>query len=172
MTKVVIISLSVFTIGYIMTMSGRGGGNFYVPLLAIAGLGMHQAATMGQFILMIAALTGMLVFNKKKMVDWKFALVIEERKQIYLNHFERQKSSGLCVKSYCKENGISECSFYSWRKRLGQDQNISSCTPVKQEESKRIHFTPVSLFPIEATGAIPVGFLRKDVAIGMLAPLD
>jgi uncharacterized protein len=77
MTNIIIISLSVFAIGLIMTMSGRGGGNFYVPLLVIAGLGMHQAATMGQFILMTAALTGMLVFNKKKMVDWKLALVID-----------------------------------------------------------------------------------------------
>jgi uncharacterized membrane protein YfcA len=77
MTEIIIISLSIFAIGLIMTMSGRGGGNFYVPLLVIVGLGMHQAAAMGQFILMIAALTGMLIFNKKKMVDWKLALVID-----------------------------------------------------------------------------------------------
>jgi uncharacterized membrane protein YfcA len=38
---------------------------------------MHQAAAMGQYILMIAALTGMLVFHKRKMVDWKLALVID-----------------------------------------------------------------------------------------------
>ncbi len=73
----VVVALLVFVIGLIMTMSGRGGGNFYVPLLVLSGLGMHQAATMGQFILMIAALSGMLVFNKKKMVDWKLALVID-----------------------------------------------------------------------------------------------
>lgn len=77
MLKIVIISVSVFVIGLVMTMSGRGGGNFYVPLLVIGGLGMYQAAAMGQFILMIAALTGMLVLNKKKMVDWKLALVID-----------------------------------------------------------------------------------------------
>lgn len=77
MTQIIIISLLVFAIGLIMTMSGRGGGNFYVPLLVIAGLGMHQAATMGQYILMIAALTGMLIFNKRKLVDWKLALVID-----------------------------------------------------------------------------------------------
>ncbi|WP_321991330.1 sulfite exporter TauE/SafE family protein [Marispirochaeta aestuarii] len=77
MTQTLLISLSVFIIGLIMTMSGRGGGNFYVPLLVLAGLGMHQAATMGQFILMIAALTGMVVFNRKKMVDWKLALLID-----------------------------------------------------------------------------------------------
>lgn len=77
MLRIIIISLSVFIIGLIMTMSGRGGGNFYVPLLVIAGLGMHQAAAMGQFILMTAALTGMLVFSKKRMIDWKLALVID-----------------------------------------------------------------------------------------------
>ncbi len=77
MSNIIIISLAVFVIGLIMTMSGRGGGNFYVPLLVIAGLGMHQAAAMGQFILLIAALTGMLVFQKRKMVDWKLALVID-----------------------------------------------------------------------------------------------
>ena len=75
---------------------------------------------------------------------------IEERKQFYLNHFEKQKSSGLCVKAYCKENGISDCSFYSWRKRLSQDQNHSSFTPVKQDQSSGIHFTPVSLSPIQS----------------------
>jgi uncharacterized protein len=75
--KIIIISLAVFSIGLLMTMSGRGGGNFYVPILVIAGLGMHQAATMGQFILMIAALTGMLMFNKSKLIDWKLALIID-----------------------------------------------------------------------------------------------
>ncbi len=77
MSHILLVSAALFVIGLIMTMSGRGGGNFYVPLLIIAGLGMHQAAAMGQFILLIAALTGMLVFNKKKMVDWKLALVID-----------------------------------------------------------------------------------------------
>ena len=51
---------------------------------------------------------------------------IKERKQFYLNHFEKQKSSGLGVKTYCKENGISDSSFYSWRKRLSKDHNLSS----------------------------------------------
>lgn len=77
MIQIIIISVLVFAIGLVMTMSGRGGGNFYVPLLVIAGLKMYQAATMGQYILMIAAVTGMLVFHKKKMVDWKLALVID-----------------------------------------------------------------------------------------------
>jgi hypothetical protein len=29
-----------------------------------------------------------------------------------------QERSGMCVKEFCKEQGLTECSFYAWRKRL------------------------------------------------------
>jgi transposase-like protein len=29
-----------------------------------------------------------------------------------------QRSSGLAVAAYCRKRGISECSFYKWRRRL------------------------------------------------------
>jgi hypothetical protein len=58
-------------------MTGRGGGNFYVLVLIAAGQVMHEAATSAQFILMLTALAGMLVFQKSKTVDWKLALVID-----------------------------------------------------------------------------------------------
>ena len=29
-----------------------------------------------------------------------------------------QERSGLSVKQFCKERGLTECSFYAWRKRL------------------------------------------------------
>jgi len=77
MIEILINSGAVFGIGLIMTMSGRGGGNFYVPALLIAGLGMHQAAAMGQFILICASLAGMIMFSRSKLVDWKLALIID-----------------------------------------------------------------------------------------------
>ena len=67
----------VLALAAVMTMTGRGGGNFYVPLLVAAGQPMHNAAASGQFILMSAAFTGMLLFHKHKKVDWKLALVID-----------------------------------------------------------------------------------------------
>lgn len=67
----------IFAIAVLMTMTGRGGGNFYVLILAVSGLGMHQAATTGQFILMITSLAGIVIFQKSKMIDWKLALVID-----------------------------------------------------------------------------------------------
>ena len=29
-----------------------------------------------------------------------------------------QQRSGMCVKQFCRERGLTECSFYAWRKRL------------------------------------------------------
>jgi len=73
----VLISIIIFAIAVLMTMTGRGGGNFYVLVLVVAGQAMHQAATSAQFILMLTAFSGMLIFQKNKLVDWKLALVID-----------------------------------------------------------------------------------------------
>jgi len=69
--------LLVFGIGVVTAMVGRGGGNFYVPSLILAGSSMHQAATTGQLILVCTALTALLVYGAKGVVDWKLALVID-----------------------------------------------------------------------------------------------
>ena len=75
--SLVLTGIIVFAIAVIMTMTGRGGGNFYVLVLVLAGQAMHQAATSAQFILMLTAFAGMLIFQKNKTVDWKLALVID-----------------------------------------------------------------------------------------------
>jgi len=61
----------------IMTMTGRGGGNFYVPILVLCGLPMLQAATTSQSILLVTSLAATLFFAKKGYVDWKLALLID-----------------------------------------------------------------------------------------------
>jgi len=66
----------IFIIAFVMTMTGRGGGNFYVITLALAGLSMHQAATTGQFILIISSLTASLFFGKKRTISWELFFII------------------------------------------------------------------------------------------------
>jgi len=70
-------AILVFGIAVVMAMVGRGGGNFYVPSLVLAGSSMHQAATTGQLILVCTALAALLVYGTKGVVDWKLALVID-----------------------------------------------------------------------------------------------
>jgi len=76
-TQFVVCSVAVVIIAIIMTMTGRGGGNFYVPVLVASGVAMHQAATTSQLILMATALSALFVFHKHQTVDWKLALVID-----------------------------------------------------------------------------------------------
>jgi len=35
-----------------------------------------------------------------------------------------QERSSLSVKQFCHERGLAECSFYSWRKRLGHPEPV------------------------------------------------
>ncbi len=59
-----------------MTMVGKGGGNFYVVILAIANIPMHEAATTGQFILFAASVAAMIIFQKNKSVSWPLVFLI------------------------------------------------------------------------------------------------
>ena len=77
MIPIIVVSFVIFVIAVVMAMTGRGGGNFYVPVMIAAGLAMHEAATVAQFVLFCTALAALLVFQKNKTVDWKLALVID-----------------------------------------------------------------------------------------------
>ncbi|MDD4108158.1 MAG: sulfite exporter TauE/SafE family protein [Prolixibacteraceae bacterium] len=71
-----ILASIIFAIAVVMTMTGRGGGNFYVLALVFFGITMHEAATTGQFILICSSLTATFFFWKKKVVDWKLVFLI------------------------------------------------------------------------------------------------
>ena len=66
----------IFLVALTMTMAGKGGGNFYVVILALANIPMHTAASTGQFILCAASLSAMIVFHKNKSISWKLAILL------------------------------------------------------------------------------------------------
>jgi len=70
-------SIIILVIAISMSMVGKGGGNFYVLAMVLAGVSMYNAATTSQLIMMGTAVSSMLVFNKHKKVDWKLALIID-----------------------------------------------------------------------------------------------
>ncbi len=76
MIHLIIVGILIFTVSVLMTMVGKGGGNFYVVILAMANIPMHQAATTGQFILFAAAVAAMVIFQKNKSVAWPIAVLI------------------------------------------------------------------------------------------------
>jgi uncharacterized membrane protein YfcA len=76
MLKMIIVGSLLFVVAALMTMVGKGGGNFYVVILAMAGIPMYEAATIGQFILLTASIAAMIVFQKNKSVSWSLAFFI------------------------------------------------------------------------------------------------
>jgi len=76
MTNLLIVSILIFIVAVAMTMVGKGGGNFYVVILAIANIPMHEAATTGQFILFSASVAAMIIFQKNKSISWTLAILV------------------------------------------------------------------------------------------------
>jgi hypothetical protein len=73
----VVVGAVVFVVAVATSMVGRGGGNFYVPILVASGMAIGQAATTAQVILVATAVASSLIFQKHRTVDWKLALVID-----------------------------------------------------------------------------------------------
>jgi uncharacterized membrane protein YfcA len=98
--KIVVIAMVTLCIAILMAMTGRGGGNFYVPVLVAAGAKMHEAATTGQFILVATAVAALLIFQKNKTVDWKLALVIDPPTDImaFVGGYYAHIFSGMALK--------------------------------------------------------------------------
>ena len=76
MTSLIIVGVLILIVAIAMTMVGKGGGNFYVVILAIANIPMHEAATTGQFILFSASIAAMIIFQRNKSVSWALAILI------------------------------------------------------------------------------------------------
>lgn len=58
-----------------------------------------------------------------------------DQQQFWAMVLETFKSSGLSVRQFCKQEGLSEPSFYSWRKRLSTHQNPDTHKEPPQPDS-------------------------------------
>ncbi len=65
-----------FFIAVILSMFGKGGGEFYVPIFLTVGIAFNQAATTSLFILMVSGTIMMLVYHRKALVDWKLGFAV------------------------------------------------------------------------------------------------
>lgn len=83
-----------------MAMVGRGGGNFYVPVLVAVGMQVHQAATTAQLILITTAVGALVMYGKHKTVDWKLALIIDPPTDVmaFIGGYLAHRMSGPALK--------------------------------------------------------------------------
>lgn len=64
------------------------------------------------------------------------------RAAFWRGHLASQSSSGLSIRAYCREQGLTEPSFYQWRKRLSRENPL--CEPAHPM------FVPVRIQPAPA----------------------
>jgi uncharacterized membrane protein YfcA len=76
MIHILLLAVTILLIAFFMTMTGRGGGNFYMLALVISGVSMNVAASTGQFILMCSSLSAAILFSKQKMNDWRLTVIL------------------------------------------------------------------------------------------------
>ncbi len=63
----------------------------------------------------------------------------EEREAFWREQVRTHAASGLSVRRFCEANGLSEASFYAWRRTLQQRDQPATTTP---------QFVPLMLSPV------------------------
>ncbi len=66
----ILLGISFYAIAFVLSMLGKGGGEFYVPILITLGIPYQQAAATSLFILMVSGFLMMIVYHKKALIDW------------------------------------------------------------------------------------------------------
>jgi len=75
--NIIILAVIIMLIAFLMTMTGRGGGNFYMlTLVLLSGISMNLAASTGQFVLMCSSLVAAICFSKHNMTHWKLTIIL------------------------------------------------------------------------------------------------
>ena len=69
---------------------------------------------------------------KEEVIMTKRQLLREEKKQLWHNHINSWKESGLGPEKYCREHNLKRATFYYWKKRLNNEASSPlSFVPIK-----------------------------------------
>ena len=74
--------------------------------------------------------------------------VSDEQKRFWRDLVERQTASGLTIAKFCAEAGVSQNSFYVWKKRLRTTAPARQVTPVRRKH-RRKKAVAKSLIPVQ-----------------------
>ncbi len=75
------------------------------------------------------------------------ALNVANRVQLWTERIAACRSSGMSVRAWCKENGISEKTYYYWQRRIYQQMVSTTETPRFAEVSPAVQLaqTPAAV---------------------------
>jgi len=74
-TSLVIAFSAILVISAVFSMFGKGGGSLYTPVLVMLGMAVGPAISTALFLNLVTALTATVVFQRNKLVDFRFCLV-------------------------------------------------------------------------------------------------
>lgn len=87
-----------------------------------------------------------------------------EKEAYWRGQLERQSTSGLSIRRWCRESGISEPTFYVWRRELRKRDHGRGVTERDRHESLSE--------AIVAPGFVAVDVLTPDVVTSCAVPSD
>lgn len=70
----VIAFVTILVISGVFSMFGKGGGSLYTPVLVMLGMAVELAISTALFLNLVTALTATIVFQRNKLVDYRFCL--------------------------------------------------------------------------------------------------
>jgi hypothetical protein len=105
-----------------------------------------------------------------------------ERERFWRDLIGRQPASGLAIAPFCKREGVSQCSFFSWKRRLGSEAldvgngktaSEPRAKPVERSSRQRTRprnksFVPVRLVERPLSDPPPVGSIEVQWPNGLV----
>jgi transposase-like protein len=91
----------------------------------------------------------------------------EARLKFWRGRIAAQENSGISVERFCEQQGITEQSFYTWRKRLREEQQpprfaLVETAPAGLATAERVlELTLVTGERLRIGGAVDLTFLRR-----------
>jgi hypothetical protein len=74
-SNLLIAFLAILLISGIFSMFGKGGGSLYTPVLVMLGMAVGPAISTALFLNLVTSLVATIVFQRNKLVDYRFCLV-------------------------------------------------------------------------------------------------
>ena len=74
-SSLLIVFVVILIIAGVFSMFGKGGGSLYTPVLVMLGLAIGPAISTALFLNLVTALTATIVFQRNKLIDYRFCLV-------------------------------------------------------------------------------------------------
>lgn len=71
----IIAFVTILVISGVFSMFGKGGGSLYTPVLVMLGMAVGSAISTALFLNLVTAFTATIVFQRNKLVDYRFCLI-------------------------------------------------------------------------------------------------